>query len=248
MSDPELAKQFVTVCACAAIVTVLEAVLFFRIVSPEVEHSLHGMLGSLAAGPPLPDDPVARDALRAALAAADARERVLVGQVNRAALFNAAAIAALPVLAAGAVLALHPGLRGASKWPIVADCAVIMAGIAAFEHVFYVMGHRWVYPADAEMTTTVTDAYRAGLPAGADASPVADCAACLEKLRAQADASPTRGSNNVNRHCVILEICVLPIHTIRTPGPRPPPKRSRSAPRSGRRGLRTDPPPCEPER
>ena len=32
---------------------------------------------------------------------------------------------------------------------------------------------------------------------------------------------PPRGSNSVNRHCVILEICVLPIHIIRTPVPNP---------------------------
>ena len=45
-------------------VTVIEAYLFFRIVSPQVEHSLHGILESLSDRPALESDPVARDGLR----------------------------------------------------------------------------------------------------------------------------------------------------------------------------------------
>ena len=65
----------------------------------------------------------------------------------------------------------------------------MLAGIGAFEYVFFVMGHRWAYPGNAEMVTAVAESYRAALPPGSTL--VTDCDACLRNLAAHADASPT---------------------------------------------------------
>lgn len=131
MSDTaqEIQRQVVTVCVVAAVVTVLEAVLFFRIVTPEVQHGLRSVLANVLGDAPLRSDPVARDALRAALRAADERERALVDRINAGTmpwlidpvasngltetLFNAALIAAVPVVVIAFIYAASPALRAA---------------------------------------------------------------------------------------------------------------------------------------
>lgn len=149
-------QQLITACMVAGVVSLFEAVLFFRVLTPEVNGKLRGMLDS-AAPPPPPG--VAGDMASAALAIAEERERQGLHAAEREAMVHAALIVALPLAVAALTWATSEPLRRAPVRPMLVDCATVIGGIGLFEGLFYVLGHRWQYLGDAELRMVVATRY-----------------------------------------------------------------------------------------
>jgi hypothetical protein len=184
LHDVEVKQQLVTIAAVGVLIISIEAFLYYRILTPEVQRNVARMVDR--SPPVLADDPVAQDVLSMALATADIRERVYTRDVNRGTYRSVAGIVLGLVLAIGLLYVGSRPLRRASVKPVLADVAVIGVGIAAFEYVFYRLGHRWQYDNEAEMQHAVADGY---LAAAGRASVATSCGGCAETLQRRVEES-----------------------------------------------------------
>ena len=187
--DVGLKQQLVTVCIIATLITVFESYMFFRIVTPQVLDNVHWLLRVPGGGvhPALANDPVLADAVRVILTFANDREAPNVQENNTGAIINATMIAAFPVVIVFLLYTFSSPLRAAGIRHVALDVAVVLAGIGAFQAVFYQMCQQWMYPGSAEIFTGICQDYRAKAPNNA----VADTQQALATLQTRLQTSPT---------------------------------------------------------
>ena len=125
LHDFELKKQLVTVALVATAITLLECVLFFKIVHPQVTNQLQWMLHRDT--PVMNADPVAQSILRCLMGVAQEREDELVQRTNIGAKVHAGIIATLPLLFVLILWSCSTPLRKARWKPIFVDVGVKVA-------------------------------------------------------------------------------------------------------------------------
>ena len=138
--DVELKKQLVTVALVATAITVLECVLFFKIVHPQVTNQMQWMLHRDS--PIMNTDPMVQSLLRCLMGVAQEREDELVQRTNIGAKVHAGMIATLPLLFVLMLWSCSAPLRRARWKPIFVDVAVTVACIFAFQIAFLLLRNR----------------------------------------------------------------------------------------------------------
>lgn len=192
--DVEVKKQIVTVAIVGILVTLLEAVLYYYILIPEVRGNLVRMLDKEE--PILGDDETTRDAVHIALETAHRREQELTEDRNRVTKVSLGLVLLLLVTTVVLLYAFSAPLRRSNQWHIVADVVVVASGYAAFEYLFYQMGHKWNYEGDIEMQHAVAAAYQAAAPDSA----VTACGGCADRLQERLARSTEFERNRIKQY------------------------------------------------
>ena len=96
-------------------------------------------------------------------------------------------IAAFPVVIVFLLYIFSAPLRATGIRHVALDVAVVLAGIVAFQAVFYQMCQQWMYPGSAEIFTSICQDYRAKAPNNV----VADTQQALATLQTRLQSSPT---------------------------------------------------------
>ena len=183
--DLELKKQMVTVSIIATIVILMEGIIFFHIVTPQVIEGLQDMLN--ANSPSLNEDPVLQALTRCTLSIGHSRELGLLGATNNGALLHAFLIGALPILFVLILWGTSEPLRKTSWKPIWIDVFVTAGFIATFQIAFYFFGQQWRY---ADFLVMVNDICKGYNEVSKATNAATDCGPCLEKLQKILDQSP----------------------------------------------------------